>query len=88
MILNIAIYIVIGLMGLGLLLMAASGVRSLLAGKVKMLSLAFMAVPIVLLLVMGLVVGDWAQAGILTILISLGLTLLALLASGVKSIFS
>ena len=86
--LNIALYIVLVLIGVALLVMLASGVRSLMFGKVKMISLAFMAVPPVLFLILGLAMPTWTDAGIMTIVISLGLTLLALLVSGIKSLVS
>ncbi len=86
--LNIALYIVFALIGLGLLVMLASGVRSLMFGKVKMISLAFIAVPPVLFLILGLALPTWTDAGIMTIVISLVLTLVALLVSGIKNLVS
>lgn len=88
MILTLALYVVFGLIGIGLLVMLASGVRSLLFGKVKMTSLALMAVPLVLFVILGFILPTWADAGIMAIVISLGLTLIALLVSGVKSLVS
>ena len=88
MILNLALYSVIALIGISILIMITSGVRSLMFGKIKMISIAFMAVPMVLFLILGLAMPTWADAGIMTIVISLGLTLLALLASGVKNLVS
>lgn len=86
--LNVALYIVFALIGLGLLVMLASGIRSLMFGKVKMLSIAFVAVPPVLFLILGLALPTWTDAGIMTIIVSLVLTLLALLVSGVKNLVS
>ncbi len=86
--LNVALYIVFALIGLGLLVMLASGIRSLMYGKVKMLSIAFVAVPPVLFLILGLALPTWTDAGIMTIIISLVLTLVALLVSGVKNLVS
>ena len=86
--LNVALYIVFALIGLGLLVMLASGIRSLMFGKVKMLSIAFVAVPPVLFLILGLALPTWTDAGIMTIIVSLALTLLALLVSGVKNLVS
>ncbi|MCY4171445.1 MAG: hypothetical protein OXE59_04695 [Bacteroidetes bacterium] len=88
MLLNIALYIVLALIGIALLVMLASGVRSLMFGKIKMISLAFMAVPPILFLILGLAMPTWADAGIMTIVISLVLTLAALLVSGVKNLVS
>jgi len=88
MLLNIALYIVIALIGIALLGMLASGIRGLMFGKVKMMSLAFMAIPPVLFLILGLAMPTWADAGIMTIFVSLVLTLSALLVSGIKNLVS
>lgn len=85
---NVAIYIVMGLIGLGLVAMLASGVRSLMFGKVSLMAMGIMAVPLLILVVLGLAMDSWAEAGIMTIMISVGLTMLGLVASGIKGIFS
>ena len=87
-VLNIALYVVFALMGLGLLVMLASGVRSLMFGKVKMISVALVAVPFLLFIVLRLALPTWTDAGIMTIMLSLGLTLVALLVSGIKNLIS
>ncbi|MCY4673108.1 MAG: hypothetical protein OXD43_04965 [Bacteroidetes bacterium] len=87
-VLNIALYVVFALMGLGLLVMLASGVRSLMFGKVKMISVALVAVPLLLFIVLRLALPTWTDAGIMTIMLSLGLTLVALLVSGIKNLIS
>ena len=87
-VLNIALYVVFALMGLGLLVMVASGVRSLMFGKIKMLSVGIAAVPLLLFVVLGLALPTWTDAGIMTIILSLVLTLVALLVSGIKNIIS
>ena len=84
----IAIWIVLALMGLGLLAMLAFGVRSLFFGKVNPMTVGFMCIPLVLLVVLGFVMPSWAEAGILTIVITLGIALLALLSTGIKGLFS
>ena len=84
----IAIYIVLGLIGLGVVAMLLFGVRSLAFGKINPLTMVIVCVPIVILVILGFVVGDWSQAGILTILIMLGLTVLALLVTGLKGLFT
>lgn len=85
---NVAIYIVMGLIGLGLVAMLASGVRSLMFGKVSLMAMGIMAVPLLILVVLGFAMDSWAEAGIMTIMISVGLTMLGLVASGIKGIFS
>ena len=84
----IAIYIVLGLMGLGLLAMLLFGVRSVVFGKVNPLTMAIVCVPIIILVILGFVMPTWAEAGIMTILITLGLTVLALLVTGLKGLFT
>ena len=84
----ISFYIVLALMGLGLLSMLLFGVRSLAYGKVNILTLVIVCVPIVLLIVLGVVVGDWARAGILTIVIMMGLAVFSLLVTGIKGLFT
>ncbi|MCY4223341.1 MAG: hypothetical protein OXF06_00760 [Bacteroidetes bacterium] len=88
MILNLALYTVLALIGISILVMITSGVRSLMFGKIKLISIAFMAVPVVLFLILGLAMPTWADAGIMTIVISLALTMVALLVSGVKNLIS
>lgn len=84
----ILIYVVIALSGLGLLVMLLFGLRSLAFGKVNPISLVIVAIPILLLVILGFVLGDWAQAGIMTILIMLALSVLALLLTGIKGLFT
>ena len=84
----IAIYIVLGLMGLGLLAMLVFGARSVAFGKVNPVTMGIVCVPIVILIVLGFVMDSWAEAGIMTILITLGLTILALLVTGLKGLFT
>ncbi|MCH8962059.1 MAG: hypothetical protein IH820_12230 [Bacteroidetes bacterium] len=84
----ISFYIVMALMGLGLLSILLFGVRSFAWGKVNKLTLMILCVPIGLLFVLGFVIGDWARAGILTIAIMLGLAVFSLLATGIKGLFT
>ncbi len=84
----ISFYIVMALMGLGLLSMLLFGFRSLAWGKVNILTLVILCIPIVVLVILGFVVGDWARAGIFTIVIMLGLAVASLLVTGVKGLFT
>ncbi len=84
----ISFYIVMALIGLGMLSMLLFGVRSFVWGKVNKLTLLILCIPIVLLVVLGFVVGDWSRAGIFTIVIMLGLAVLSLLVTGVKGLFT
>ncbi len=84
----ISFYIVMALMGLGLLSILLFGIRSLAWGKVNVLTLVIVCIPIVLLFVLGFVIGDWARAGILTIAIMLALAVFSLLVTGLKGLFT
>ena len=84
----ISFYIVTALMGLGLLSILLFGVRSFAYGKVNILTLVILCIPIVLLFALGFIIGDWARAGILTIAIMMGLAVSSLLVTGVKSLFN
>ncbi len=84
----IAIYLVLALLGLGLLAMLLFGIRSLTYGKVDPMTVTIVTVPIVILLVLGFTMPSWAEAGIMTIVVTLGLALLALLYTGAKGLFS
>ncbi len=84
----IAMWIVGILVGLGLLAMVVFGIRSLTYGKVSLISLVIVALPVVLLLLLGFIMGDWTLAAIYTFLIMLALAMLSLLVTGVKGLFS
>jgi len=84
----VAIYIVLILMGLGLLAMLLFGIQSLVFGKVNPYTMAFICAPFLLLIVLGLVLSSWAEAGIMTIAITLAAALLGLFATGIKNLFS
>ena len=66
---------------------ALFGLRSLAQGKVNPLTAGLTLAPILLFGVLGLVLGDWAHAAILAVLISFGLTSAVLLLSGLKGLF-
>lgn len=86
-ILPIAIWAAILLAGLSVLGMGIFGIRSLFYGKVEPLSIAIVAIPGVVILVLGYTMQTWVQAGIFTLVIMFGLALLALLVTGLRQIF-
>ncbi len=85
---SIAIYVVLVMVGLGVLTMLLFGLRSLTFGKIKPLNIIIILVPIVLLGILGMVMGDWALAAIYTFMIMFLLAVAALLISGVRGIFN
>jgi hypothetical protein len=72
---------------LSLAAIALFGVRSLVQGKLNPLTVGLTMVPVLIFGALGLVMGDWAEAAIVTVLISLGLTAGVLLLSGLKGLF-
>lgn len=83
-----AIWAGIILAGLALLGMIVFGLRSLVYGKINVSSIVMIALPLVLLVVLGLVMGDWALAAIWSVIIMFALCLVALLLSGVRGLFT
>lgn len=86
-ILPIAIWAAIALAGLSLLGMGIFGIRSLVYGKVEPLSIAIIAIPGVLMVVLGYTMQTWVQAGIYTLVIMFGLAALGLLLTGLRKLF-
>lgn len=85
-ILPIAIWAAILLAGLSILGMGIFGIRSLVYGKVEPLSIVLIAIPGVILVVLGYTMETWVQAGIFTLVIMFGLSLLGLLFTGARQL--
>lgn len=85
-ILPIAIWAALALAGLSILGMGIFGIRSLVYGKVEPLSIVLIAVPGVILVILGYTMETWVQAGIFTLVIMFGLSLLGLLFTGVRQL--
>lgn len=80
------VWAVIIVSGLSLAAIGLFGIRSLVQGKVNPLTIVLTMIPIALLGVLGLVMGDWAHAAVLAFLISLAMTSAVLLLSGLKGL--
>ncbi len=83
----IAIWTVLAVTGLSLVAIGLFGIRSMMQGKINPVTMVLTMIPIALLGVLGLVMESWAEAAIMAVLISLGLTAGALLLSGVRGLF-
>lgn len=81
-----AVWAALILVVLGILAIVIFGLRNLTYGKINPVSMAIIAVPIVLLLLLGMIMGDWDQAAILTVVIMFSLAALALIASGLRGL--
>jgi hypothetical protein len=80
------IWAVVILIGLGIVAIAAFGVRNLIYGKVSPTSIAIVGLPIILAIVLGMATGSWQEAAIVTTLVMLALGLVALLLAGLRGI--
>lgn len=80
-----AIMIIIGLGVAGILIF---GLRSVVQGKARPLTIGVMAVPVVLFVLLGLVMPSWSMAAMWTTLIMFALGLLALFSSGLWGLFT
>ncbi len=87
-ILPIAIWAAVIAMGLALLALVVFGVRSIFYGKINLITALIVVIPVVLLGVLGLVMGDWTVAGIWTMVIMFVLAAVGLLLSGIRGLFS
>ena len=56
--------------------------------EVNIVTLVILCIPIVVLVVLGFVLGDWSRAGIFTIAIMLALAVFSLLLTGIKGLFT
>jgi hypothetical protein len=83
-ILPIALWAAIGLAGLSILVMGITGLRSVWYGKVQPLTIGVIAIPGVIVVVLGGVMETWVQAGIYTLAIMFGLLILAMIATGLR----
>lgn len=83
-ILPISMWAAIGLAALSILVMGLAGLRSVWYGKVQPLTIAVIALPGILVLVLGVVMGSWVQAGMYTLAILFALLILALVATGLR----
>ncbi|PQJ34198.1 hypothetical protein BSZ35_05915 [Salinibacter sp. 10B] len=86
-ILPIALWAAIGLAGLSVLVMGLSGLRSVWYGKVQPLTIAIIAIPGVVVVVLGLTMETWVQAGIYTLVTMFALLLLGMVATGLRQAF-
>lgn len=83
-ILPIALWAAIGLAGLSILVMGVTGLRSVWYGKVQPLTIGVIAIPGVIVVILGGVMETWVQAGIYTLAVMFGLLLLAMIATGLR----
>ncbi len=84
----LAIWAALILLGLGLVAQVIFGLRNLTYGKISPISMLIVVLPVLLMVVLGFSMGNWAQAGVITVLVMFALTAIALLLSGLRNMFS
>lgn len=87
MIVQIAVIAAFGLMGLGILTMIISGVKSLAQGKQDFKRMGLMAVPFVIFGISYVVLGDIARAGVMATMIMMVIMGVSVALTGVRGIF-
>lgn len=83
----IAVWAVVALVGLGVLSILLFGLRSLMNGKIDKMSTLFIGLPAILLVALGFGLGDWAEAGIITTVVMIGLAVLAMFWTSIQGVF-
>lgn len=86
-ILPIAMWAAIGLAGLSILVMGLAGLRSVWYGKVQPLTIGIVALPGAVVLILGLTMETWVQAGIYTLVTMFALLILAMIGTGLRQAF-
>lgn len=78
---------VVALIGLGLAGMLLFGLRNIIWGKIKPLSIIMLVFPFVIMAGIGLATdGDWPYAAVVTVFVMIALAALGLVFSGIKGI--
>lgn len=86
---GIVVYVIVTALivtGASLLAIVLFGIRNLTYGKMDYLTMAILAVPVVLLAALGVLMDTWADAAIFTALILLALTAFSLLGSSIRGL--
>jgi hypothetical protein len=81
-----AVYLVLAIVVMGALAIVLFGIRNLTYGKVNPVTVALSSIPVVIMIILGFVMGDWAVAAIWTVLITLVLTTASLLLSSFRGL--
>lgn len=83
---TIGVIVVLAITGLSLLGMLLFGIRSFMFGKVSKMTTGAVLLPVLLLIVLGFVLGDWPTAAIYSLVIMFVIAAASVFLSGVKGI--
>ncbi|HKI46302.1 MAG TPA: hypothetical protein VKA08_13315 [Balneolales bacterium] len=84
----ISIGVTIALIAIGIVVVIAFGVKSIINGKVELSKVIYMAIPFVIFLVSLAIADDAIRAGIITMLMMLALMLIFIVVSGFRNLFN
>lgn len=88
MTIQVALMIMLAMIGTGILMMLMFGVKNLINGKHEVQKIITMIVPFALFGVTYAVMGDGAAAAMATMMIMIGMLILFILVSGLRSTFN
>ncbi len=78
----------IAMVGIGFLGIAAFGLKNVAQGKHETQKIIMVLIPFVILLVSYLITGAWTDAGLLTMIITIGILGLIIALSGLRNTFN
>lgn len=88
MIAVIGLWIAAGLLAIAILAIIVSGVRGLVNRNLDVKKIGSILVPIVIYIVVLLISSDWAKAGLVTMVIMIGLMVVSIFATGIRGLFT
>lgn len=87
MIENLAIGLVLGLIGIGVVAIFISGFRNILNGKSDLKRVAVMGVPVAIFVISYVTLGSANQAGVATMMLMIGAMVLGIVLTGTRGTF-
>lgn len=84
---NLAVGLALALIGIGVLGMLVSGVRSVIDGRSEFKKVSIMAVPVIVFVISYLTMGTFDQAGIATLVLMIGLMIISIVLTGTRGTF-
>jgi len=86
-IVQIAVIGAFGLIGLGILSMIISGIKSLAQGKQDVKRIVIIAIPFIVFGISYAILGDTPKAGVLTTMVMIGIMVLSVVLTGLRGTF-
>ena len=84
---TIAVGLVLGLIGIGVVGIAISGIRNVINGKSEFKRVTVMLVPVAVFVISYVTMGTFDQAGIATLVFMMGIMILGIMITGTRGTF-